>query len=150
MHRVTQHLSPSTSPPPTRRTSRQEDGQVAPPLRVSDEHCFIVRVPRAVEILILFAPLPPVSRMLQNKRVTGLSFTARVEKPSSIYIVPPSSLTFPLLGGYACWSMCGRRTRPFLGRAFREHIGRHGCPSNPFIIYFHPPFRVEDLPQEGG
>jgi hypothetical protein len=58
-----------------------------PPLRVSNAHCFIVRVPRAVEILILFAPLPPVRRMLQNKRVTGLSFTAHIERPFSISII---------------------------------------------------------------
>src|SRR3989442_917630 len=32
---------------PERKASPQEGGQVAPPLRVSNEHCFIVRVPRA-------------------------------------------------------------------------------------------------------
>ncbi len=33
----------------------------------------------------------------------------------------PSLLAFPLLEGHPCWSRCGRRTRPFPGRAFREH-----------------------------
>src|SRR3989442_917628 len=49
-------------------------------------------------------------------------------------MVPPSSLAFPLLEGHACWSMCGRRTRPFLGRAFREHIDQHAYSSNPFYL----------------
>ena len=36
-------------------------------------------------------------------------------------MILPSLLAFPLLEGHACWSTCGRRTRPFSGRAFREH-----------------------------
>src|SRR5438309_940730 len=36
-------------------------------------------------------------------------------------MIPPSSLAFSLLEGHPCWSTCGRRTRPFSGRAFREH-----------------------------
>ncbi len=39
----------------------------------------------------------------------------------TICTIPPSLLVFPLLEGHPCWSMCGRRTRPFSGRAFREH-----------------------------
>src|SRR5215510_5989338 len=51
-------------------------------------------------------------------------------------MIPPSSLAFLLFGGHTRWSMCGRRTRPFSRRAFREHIGRCGCPSNPFFPTF--------------
>jgi len=29
---------------------------------------------------------------------------------------------------YPCWSACGRRTRPFSGRAFREHMTSMGTP----------------------
>jgi hypothetical protein len=36
-------------------------------------------------------------------------------------MLPPSLLVFPLLEEHSCWSKCGRRTRPFSGRAFREH-----------------------------
>jgi hypothetical protein len=36
-------------------------------------------------------------------------------------ILPPSLLAFPLLEGHPRWAKCGRRTRPFCGRAFREH-----------------------------
>jgi hypothetical protein len=36
-------------------------------------------------------------------------------------MIPPSSLVFPLLEEHPCWSKCARRTRPFSGRAFREH-----------------------------
>src|SRR6185503_572227 len=36
-------------------------------------------------------------------------------------MILPSQLAFPLLEGHPCWSTCGRRTRPFSGRAFREH-----------------------------
>ena len=99
---------------------RQEGGQVAPPLRVSNEHCFIVRVPRAVEVscssLSSFYPLvegggwlwysslrpsrehrftvrplgaggAPCRRtscsFVPSKRVTGLPFTARVQRGPS-------------------------------------------------------------------
>jgi transposase InsO family protein len=45
-------------------------------------------------------------------------------------LILPSSLVFPLLEGHPCWSMCGRRTRPFLGRAFRGAQDQRGCPSS--------------------
>ena len=35
--------------------------------------------------------------------------------------ISPSSFAFPLTEGHPCSSMCGRRTRPFSRRAFREH-----------------------------
>ncbi len=43
--------------------------------------------------------------------------------------------------------MCGRRTRPFSGRAFREHLDQRGRPSNPFhlsssIFILHPERKV--------
>ena len=35
----------------------------------------------------LFAFLPVVRKKIKNKRVTGLSFTARIERPFSISII---------------------------------------------------------------
>jgi hypothetical protein len=55
------------------------------------------------------------------QKASGLPFTAHIEQPSSIQLIPPSSLVFPLLEEYPCWSTCGRHTKPFSGRAFREH-----------------------------
>jgi len=79
------------------------------------------------------------------------SFTVRIERPSSIYMILPDSFSFLLLEGHPCWSTCGRRTRPFSGRAFRKHRTNVGCPSISFYcggsvskkdiwplhIYFH-------------
>ena len=43
-------------------------------------------------------------------------------RPSSEVTDDPSKLArFSFLEGHPCWSKCGRRTRPFGGRAFREH-----------------------------
>ncbi len=71
--------------------------------------------------------------------------------PSSIQVISLSSLVFPLLEGHACWSMCGRRTRPFSGRAFREHIDQCGCPSNLFHLSSSTFFstRAEGIPTSG-
>ena len=47
----------------------------------------------------------------------------------------PSKLAcVPHLEGHPCWSMCGRRTRPFSGRAFREHRTNVGVLPIPFIV----------------
>jgi hypothetical protein len=43
-------------------------------------------------------------------------------------------LAFSLLEGHPCWSKCGRRTRPFLGRAFREHRTNVGVLPIPLIV----------------
>jgi hypothetical protein len=39
----------------------------------------------------------------------------------TIIYIDPSQLASFFLEGHPCWSTCGRRTRPFSGRAFREH-----------------------------
>ena len=76
-------------------------------------------------------------------------------------MIPPSSLVFPLLEGHPCWSTCGRRTRPFSGRAFREHrtnVGvlplfhRAGCSSTEnYLIYLLTLLpHSHRLSQEGG
>jgi len=49
-------------------------------------------------------------------------------------MIPPSSLAFPLLERHPCWSTCGRRTRPFSGRAFREHRTNMGVLPILFIV----------------
>ena len=49
-------------------------------------------------------------------------------------MIPPSSLAFPLLEGHPCWATCGRRTRPFSGRAFREHRTNVGALPILFIV----------------
>ena len=61
----------------------------------------------------------------------------------TIYMLPPSSLVFPLLEGHSCWSKCGRRTRPFSGRAFREHRTNVGA-LPPFSPLTDPPPPVYD------
>jgi len=45
----------------------------------------------------------------------------------------PHLPVFPLLEGHPCWSKCGRRTRPFSGRAFREHRTNMGV--LPILFY---------------
>ena len=64
---------------PERKASRQAGGQVAPPLRVSNEHILIVRVPRARGAIWL----PDRPFFAPSKRVTGLPFTARVQRGPS-------------------------------------------------------------------
>ena len=55
----------------------------------------------------------------------------------------PSKLArFPFLEGHPCWSTCGRRTRPFPGRAFREHRINVGVLPSPSSCTFRE--------QEGG
>jgi hypothetical protein len=55
----------------------------------------------------------------------------------------PSKLArFPFLEGHPCWSTCGRRTRSFLGRAFREHRINVGVLPSPSSCTFRE--------QEGG
>jgi|SRR6267378_385150 len=49
-------------------------------------------------------------------------------------MILPSLLAFPLLEGQACWSTCGRRTRPFTERAFREHTTNVGVLPILFIV----------------
>ena len=56
----------------------------------------------------------------------------------TIYMFLPSSLVLPLLEGHPCWSKCGRRTRPFSGRAFREHRTNVGV-LPPFSPLTDPP-----------
>ena len=56
------------------------------------------------------------------------------ERAQSIYMILPSSLAFLLLEGHPCWSKCGRRTRPFSGRAFREHRTNVGVLPLLFIV----------------
>src|SRR4249920_3872761 len=77
---------------------------------------------------------------------TRLSFTARIEGAHSDRAASASKkdgLAVPLPPFQACsffsterWPgsvpTCARRTRPFLGRAFREHRDRPGCLSLPF------------------
>ena len=57
--------------------------------------------------------------------LSHLSETARCASTGDHQARPliflPSSLAYPLSEGHPCWSTCGRRTRPFSGRAFREH-----------------------------
>lgn len=49
-------------------------------------------------------------------------------------MIPTRSLMFPLLERYPYWSTCGRRTRPFSERAFREHRTNMGAPPILFIV----------------
>ncbi len=49
---------------------------------------------------------------------------------------PSKFACFPLLEGRSCWSKCGRRTRPFSGRAFREHRTNVGVLPSPSIFVF--------------
>ena len=53
-------------------------------------------------------------------------------RPSNRII--PHLPVFPLLEGHPCWSKCGRRTRPFSGRAFREHRTNVGVLPILFIV----------------
>ena len=87
-----------------------------------------------------------------NRRRTVL-YCAR--RGTVIHLNGPSKLTcFPSLErAPTLVYMCGRRTRPFSGRAFREHIDQRGCPSNPFhlssfTLFLHPERKAS--PQEGG
>ena len=64
-------------------------------------------------------------------------------------MIPPRSLAFPLLERHPCWSTCGRRTRPFSGRAFRENRTNVGALPIRFIVYFRPPPRAESIPARG-
>jgi hypothetical protein len=49
------------------------------------------------------------------------------EHRRSIKLIRPTLLVSSLWEGYPCWSKCGRRTRPFSGRAFREHRTNMGA-----------------------
>ncbi len=109
---------------------------VNPRLHVSNEHVPIVRVPRAgerpgcpfylseavrcasTEDHQAPSPLIPPRSHASHRRVACLVSHCACR---TINIIIPSSLVFPLLEGHSCWSKCGRRTRPFSGRAFREH-----------------------------
>jgi hypothetical protein len=63
-----------------------------------------------------FCP-PPISPRRSRQIVLHCAHRA-----TTIYLIAPSKLVcFSLLEGHSCWSTCGRRTRPFSGRAFREH-----------------------------
>jgi len=54
-------------------------------------------------------------------------------RTSTIQIDPSKLACFSLLEGHPCWSTCGRRTRPFSGRAFREH--RTNVSALPILSY---------------
>ena len=45
---------------------------------------------------------------------------------------------FFLLEGHPCWAMCDRRTRPFSGRAFREHRTNVGVLPTPLQAHYQP------------
>ena len=68
----------------------------------------------------------PTSRFHFSKslfeRVAEAALTAAIGQLTPTLMIPSSSLDFSLLEGHSCWSKCGRRTRPFSGRAFREHM----------------------------
>ena len=60
---------------------------------------------------------------LNALQVCRLGITMRPEAVSliRIFIIRPRLFAVPLFDRYPCWSTCGRRTRPFSGRVFREH-----------------------------
>ena len=64
----------------------------------------------------------------------GVADSARIERPPSFLMILPSSLALPLWDGHPCWSTCARRTRPFSGRAFREHRINVGIRPILFIV----------------
>ena len=61
---------------------------------------------------------------------------ARAQKSAWPFLLYPSQLLsrISFLEGHPCWSTCGRRTRPFLGRAFREHRTNVGVLPLLFIV----------------
>ena len=72
--------------------------------------------------------------LLVFSEAAGVVSIARIERPPSFQMILPNSLAFSLLEGHACWSTCGRRTRPFSGRAFREHRTNVGVLPILFIV----------------
>ena len=89
------------------------------------------------------------SKFLNSFSRVACSILDCARRTSTIHLIDPLRFLSLLLEGHPCWSTCGRRTRPFLGRAFREHRinvgvlpillivrvpragGRPGCPSHP-------------------
>ena len=70
-------------------------------------------------------PLCPWTRRSADK-------AAASDQRCIIHLVDPSKLAcFSRLEGHPCWSTCGRRTRPFSWRAFREHRANVGVIPSP-------------------
>ena len=75
--------------------------------------------------LPLFCPITPSCSRASFKGWAGRSSNARVERVR-FYNAPSKLARCAFLEGHPCWSRCGRRTRPFSGRAFREHRANVG------------------------
>ena len=125
--REQRRLSSLFSPYCTRRTSiasffssPTEEWPGCPLLRASDEYCFIVRVLRARRAPGRSSFIPPSCSRASFQGWAGRFSNARVERVR-FYNAPSKLARCAFLEGHPCWSTCGRRTRPFLGRAFREH-----------------------------
>jgi hypothetical protein len=107
--------------PPFHRggSASKKDGLAAPPFLLSP------RVPgaqdqRGCSIPILCLHLEGAAWLILD--------CAR--RKTIVHLNDPSKLAcfFSPGRGHPCWSKCGRRTRPFSGRAFREHRTNMGVP----------------------
>jgi hypothetical protein len=78
--------------------------------------------------------------------VAGMIPTARVGRAPSILFDRSKLACFSLLEGHPCWFRCGRRTRPFSGRAFREHRTNVGVIPSPSSCAFREQTRSSSLP----
>ena len=127
---IARNILPRPTPSAPRRALLPGDhsfifkgGLVDPRLRASNEHIPIVRVPRAGG-RPGYPSHPSETAALHEHR-----------RPSSLPSPALSNLArFSLLEGHPCWSKCGRRTRPFSGRAFREHRTNMGVLPSPLQL----------------
>jgi len=80
-----------------------------------------------IRLRALCCPLFDITLSLLRESPDCSSLRASNRHRRSIKLILPSLLAFSPWEGYPCWSKCGRRTRPFSGRAFREHRANVGA-----------------------
>ena len=64
--------------------------------------------------------LSGLARTFSSRGGLDLSPIARIDRATIYKMLLPSSLVVSPRKDTRCWSYCGRRARPFLGRALRE------------------------------
>jgi hypothetical protein len=78
-----------------------------------------------------------ITRQTRETRQPDRRARARCTSTVARLVCPPIALQarcYPSVGRAPRWSTCGRRTRPFRGRAFREHRTNVGALPILFIV----------------
>ena len=87
-----------------------------------------------IRLRALCCPLFDITLSLLRESPDCSSLRASNRHRRSIKLILPILLAFSPWEGFPCWSRCGRRTRPFSGRAFREHRTNVGALPIFFIV----------------